>query len=148
VSADKKKHGRTKRANGRLILNGRGARGRRQVELVRIYAVGANLDDERQINLIKSAAAMQLAIEGFEDKIDLGQSVDHIVFARLVGARERALTKLAELKAPKVVKAKAQPGDPSAVHPSVLALREHLAMMARRAQEERRAAPEAHGGPT
>jgi hypothetical protein len=90
---------RTKRANGRLVLDGRSARGRRLKELIQIYSVGLSLEDGRIAGLVKSTASIAYAAEQLEDAIDRGEVVNHFALVRLVNTRERNLTKLKELKA-------------------------------------------------
>ena len=90
---------RTKRANGRLVLDGRSARGRRLKELIQIYSVGLSLEDGRIAGLVKSTASIAYAAEQLEDAIDRGEVVNHFALARLVNTRERILTKLKEMKA-------------------------------------------------
>jgi hypothetical protein len=93
------KQQRTRRANGRLVADGRSARGRRARELLDAYSTGADPANEQMTGLIRSAVSLQIEIEGLEDKIDRSQAVDHFAFARLVNSRERVLRKLSELKA-------------------------------------------------
>jgi hypothetical protein len=93
------KRQRSRRRNGRLVLDRRTARGRRLAELVEAYSTGANLQDERTLGLIKSTAAIAIEVEAMEDKIDRGETVDHAVFTKLVDARECNLERLRALRA-------------------------------------------------
>jgi hypothetical protein len=138
---------RSKRRNGKLVLNGRSQRGRRLAELIRAYAQGLDLDDEYIAGLVKSTSSIALEAEGLEEKSERGETIDHFAFARLINTRERNLEKL------RVMRAKAQaPAQPAGARtgPSPLALHlqaMHAASLARRkaAQGTAGAAPGAKG---
>jgi hypothetical protein len=92
------KQQRTQRGNGKLILNGRTARGRRLAELVKAYATGLPLEDEHSRGLVRSTAGVALEIERLEGACERGEVIDHLALTRMVGLRERNLEKLEALR--------------------------------------------------
>jgi hypothetical protein len=94
----RKKQFRTKRANGRLVVDGRSSRGRRLAELTEAYSIGLP-DDETARGLVASVARLQVEIEAIEDKIDRKQPVDHEVFTKMLNTRQRSFEQIRECKA-------------------------------------------------
>jgi hypothetical protein len=90
---------RSRRANGRLAVDGRSARGRRIKELCEAFGIGANMQDAQIAGLVRSTAALAVEVEDCEDALDRGEPVDRSVYAKLINSRERALRKLSEMKA-------------------------------------------------
>jgi hypothetical protein len=89
----------SKRANGRVVVSGRSAEGRRLRELIRAYRSGLPFEDERTSGLIRSTASIAIEIEKLEDAAGRGEIVNHFALARLVNTRERNLRRLEEMKA-------------------------------------------------
>jgi hypothetical protein len=114
---------RTRRGNGRLVLDGRSARGRRLHELIAAYGIGHDLSDERATGLIKSTATLQVEIEAMEDARDRREPVDLDLFVKLINSRQRGFEQLKELKAE--ARAPAQSATTS-TSSSLLPLQRHL----------------------
>jgi hypothetical protein len=89
---------RTKKANGRLVLNGRSYRGRRTKELVEIYGVGVDLADAQMAGLVKSTAVIAFQVEQLEDASERGELIDLELLNRLVNTRERNRVTLKEMR--------------------------------------------------
>jgi hypothetical protein len=123
ASASKRKPARTKRGNGRLVVDARTRRGRRLAELIEAYSIGADLGSEEVMALVKSTAALQVEIEtNFEDKVDRRQPIDHDVYTKLLNTRERSLEKLKEMR----TRARPSIEQPTAGSAAVAALQRHL----------------------
>jgi hypothetical protein len=94
----KKPKARSRRANGRLLLDGRTRRGRRLAELIAAFGSGHNLSDEETVALIRSSASLQVEIEALEDKIDHCKPVDHDMLTKLINTRDRSFERLKEMR--------------------------------------------------
>jgi hypothetical protein len=124
----KKPEARSRRSNGKLILNGRTRAGRRLNDLISAFSIGIDMQDEEARAAVVSTARLALKAEDLGDKLDLGEG-DPAVYATLVNTRDRGFARLRELRAKATAHAQPQPAG-ARVGPSPLAL--HLQEMARR----------------
>jgi hypothetical protein len=123
---------KSKITNGAQLLRGidmRSATGRRYRDLVRSYADGLGVLDERRMALVRTAAGIGVKLEAMQAEIVRGERIDVRLLIRLANSQARALRALGEEKA------QAEPAaDPGA------ALKAHLAEIVgrRRAEEAER----------
>jgi hypothetical protein len=89
---------RSKRTNGKLVLDGRSARGRRLNDLIQAFSIGIDMSDEEARAAVVSTARLALAAEDLGDMLDHGEG-DRGEYATLVNARDRGLMRLREMRA-------------------------------------------------
>jgi hypothetical protein len=101
----------SKITNSKKFLAGvdmRTEKGRRYRDLVRSYAEGLGLLDERQKSLVRSAAGIGVHLEHLQAEILNGCKVDTRLLVRLANAQTRALAALHEAQVKASGEAKAE----------------------------------------